>query len=144
MSLIEQRHPRLGQLLRVWRAHCHNEKLPSVGPLTCETPAELALSTVLITPAGDGTKDLMITASGAEVDALYGEPLTGAPVGRLAPRQGLASREALSAIETARPVMIEDDLTVCGERRRVARLYLPLANDDGVAGSVLCGVVAAA
>ena len=143
MSLIEQRHPKLGQLLRVWRAHCHGESLPSVGLLTRETPAELAPSTVLLTRDG-GAEGLTIAASGAEVDALYGESLAGAPVDRLAPRQGDARREAWSAIETARPVVIEDKLTVGGERRRVARLYLPLATDDGLADGVLCGVVAAA
>ena len=143
MSLIEQRHPKLGQLLRVWRAHCHDETLPSVGLLTLETLAELAPSTVLLTRDGDGAESLTIASSGAEVDALYGEPLAGAPVDRLAPRQGDAHREAWSAIETARPVVIEDDLTVDGQRRRVARLYLPLVNDDGSADGVLCGVVAA-
>ena len=143
MSMIEQRHPKLGQLLRVWRAHCHGETLPSAGRLARETPAELAPSTVILTRNSDGAESLTIAASGAEVDALYGEPLTGAPVDRLAPRQGDAHREAWSAIETARPVVIEDDLTVGGERRRVARLYLPLANEDGSADGVLCGVVAA-
>ena len=143
MSLIEQRHPKLGQLLRVWRAHCDGASLPSGGLLTRETPAELAPSTVLLTRDDDGADGLTIAASGAEVDALYGEPLAGAPVDRLAPRQGDAYREAWSAIETARPVVIEDDLTVGGERRRVARLYLPLATDDGLADGVLCGVVAA-
>ena len=99
---------------------------------------------MLLTRDDDGAKSLTIAASGADVDALYGEPLTGASVDRLAPRRGDAHREAWSAIETARPVVIEDDLTVGGERRRVARLYLPLVNDDGSTDGVLCGVVAAA
>ena len=144
MGLIEQRHPKLGQLLRVWRAHCSGESLPSVGQLTRDTPAELAQSTVLLSRVGGAAEDLTIAASGAAVDALYGEPLTGAPVERLAPRRGDAHREAWSAIETARPVVIEDNLTVCGERRRVARLYLPLCNDEGSPDGVLCGVVAVA
>ena len=70
MSLIEQRHPKLGQLLRVWRAHCDGESLPSVGLLTRETPAELAPSTVLLTRDDGGADGLRIAASGAEVDAL--------------------------------------------------------------------------
>jgi len=38
--------------------------------------------------------------------------------------------------------VIEDELRVGDRRRRVARLYLPLANADGSTDRVLCGVVA--
>ncbi len=48
----------------------------------------------------------------------------------------------MSAIETARPVVIEDEFRIGGDRRRVARVYLPLTNDDGSAARVLCGIVA--
>lgn len=142
MSLIEQRHPRLGQLLRVWHSHCHGDGLPSASALVGDALSELAPSTVLLRPAEDAADRLTIATSGAEVDALYGEALTGAPVERLAPVRGDANSEARSAIDTARPVVIEDELRVGEHRRRVARLYLPLANDDGSADGVLCGIVA--
>ncbi len=138
MSLIEQRHPKLGQLLRVWRAHCHGDSLPSASALVDDTLCDLASSTVLLRPTENGTDRLTIATSGAEVDALYGEALAGSPVERLAPLRGDAGSEARSAIETARPVVIEDELRVGDGRQRVARLYLPLANADGV----LCGIVA--
>ena len=101
MSLIEQRHPKLGQLLRVWRAHCHGDSLPSASALVDDTLCDLAPSTVLLRPTENGTDQLTIATSGAEVDALYGEALAGAPVERLAPLRGDAGSEARSAIETA-------------------------------------------
>ena len=73
--------------------------------------------------------------------ALYGEPLTGRPVERIAPLRD-PEAEAWSAIETGRPVAVEDDILIGDTRRRVARLYLPLADDDGAADGVLCGIVA--
>lgn len=142
MSLIEQRHPKLGQLLRVWQSHCHGDGLPSASALVGDALSGLAPSTVLLRPAEDAADQLTIATSGAEVDALYGESLTGAPVERLAPVRGDAALEARSAIETARPLVIEDELRVGDGRRRVARLYLPLANDEGLANAVLCGIVA--
>jgi len=142
MSLIEQRHPKLGQLLRVWQSHCHGDGLPSARALVGDALSDLAPSTVLLRPTNNACDRLTIATSGAEVDALYGESLAGASVERLAPLRGDAAMEAKSAIETARPVVIEDELRVGNGRRRVARLYLPLANDDGSADGVLCGIVA--
>jgi len=142
MSLIEQRHPKLGQLLRAWQSHCQGDSLPSASALVGDALSGLAPSTVLLRAADDAGDRLTIATSGAEVDALYGESLVGAPVERLAPVRGDADSEARSAIETARPVVIEDELRVGNGRRRVARLYLPLANADGSADGVLCGIVA--
>ena len=142
MSLIAQRHPRLGRLLEFWRAHCQGEALPPASALAPAALAELAPLTVLIARAANGSDRLTITASGAEVDALYGESLTGAPAARLTPARGDAEQEARSALETARPVVIEDELRAHGRPCRVARVYLPLANDEGSADSVLCGVAA--
>jgi len=138
MSLIEQRHPKLGQLLRVWQSHFNGDGLPSARTLVGDALSDLAPSTVLLRSIDNAGDRLTIATSGAEVDALYGEALTGAPVERLAPLRGDAGSEARSAIETARPVVIEDELRVGDGRQRVARLYLPLANADGV----LCGIVA--
>ena len=142
MSLIEQRHPKLGQLLRVWQSHCQGDGLPSANALVGDALSGLAPSTVLLRPTDNAADRLTIATSGAEVDALYGESLTGAPVERLAPGRGDADSEARSAMETARPLVIEDELRVGDRRLRVARLYLPLANDAGSADGVLCGIVA--
>ena len=144
MSLIEQRHPRLGRLMKVWRAHCRDEALPPASALAPAALADLAPITVLIASTANGARQLTIAASGAEVDALYGESLAGAPVARLTPMRGDAEAEAKAAIETARPVVIEDELRAHGRACRVARVYLPLANDDGSPDGVLCGVAAIA
>lgn len=141
MSLIEQRHPRLGRLVQLWRAQHRGEALPPASAVGGPALADLAPVTVLVTRSGNGSDQLTITASGSEVDALYGESLAGASIQRLARGRGDAAQEALSAIETARPVVIEDELRLGDSRRRVARVYLPLANDDGSVGGVLCGIV---
>ena len=57
------------------------------------------------------------------------------------PSSGLG-RSALAASRSGRPLLIEDELP--SPRRRIARLYLPLSNDDGSPDGVLCGVVAIA
>ncbi len=142
MSLVEQRYPRLGRLIELWRAQHRGDALPPVSAVVGPALADLAPTAVLVTRSALSSDELTIAASGSEVDALYGEPLVGAPIERLAPGRGDAAQEALSAIETARPVVIEDELRVDGRCRRVARLYLPLASEDGSAGGVLCGVVA--
>lgn len=142
MTLIEQRHPKLGRLVALWRARCNGESLPPVSALAADTLAELAPLTVLIARPSNGADRLTITASGADVDALYGESLTGAPAARLTPARGDAEEEVQTAIETARPVVIEDELRTHGRHCRIARVYLPLANDDGSPDGVLCGVVA--
>jgi hypothetical protein len=142
MSLIEQRHPRLGELMRLWRTHHRGDVPPCANTLDGAALAELAPATVLVTLASDGADRLTIATSGSEVDALYGEALAGAPVERLAPGRSDAAAEAWSAIESGRPVTVEDDLRIDGRRRRIARMYLPLTKDDGSADGVLCGIVA--
>lgn len=142
MSLIEQRHPRLGRLMQLWRAHCRDDAPPFASAVLGPGIADLAPATVLVTRAENGSERLTITESGSEVDALYSESLVGASVQRLAPDRGNAALEAMSAIETARPVFIEDEFRIDGDRRRVARVYLPLANEDGSVDGVQCGIVA--
>ena len=144
MGLIEQRHPQLGRLLQEWRSHCDGDRPAMASAMVGETFAHVPPSAVLLTRTDDGAGEMMIAASGAEVDDLYGEPLTGAPVERLTPEGGDVVGEARSAIDTARPVVIEETLQIGERRRRVARLYLPLANEDGTVDGVLCGVVAVA
>lgn len=142
MSLIEHRYPRLGRLMQLWSAQCRDDAPPFASAVLGPGLEDLAPATVLVMRAENGSERLTITVSGSEVDALYGESLAGAPVQRLAPDRGNAVEEALSAIETARPVVIEDEFCANGDRRRVARVYLPLVNDDGSADGVLCGIVA--
>ena len=77
MGLIEQRHPQLGRLLQEWRSHCDGDRLPMASAMIGETFARVPPSAVLLTRTDDGAGEMMIAASGAEVDDLYGEPLTG-------------------------------------------------------------------
>lgn len=144
MALIDERHPRLARLAALWTARRRGATLPLASALVPDRLDDLADLAVVLTAKANGADRLEITSSGATVDALYGAPLTGAPARRLAPGRGDAEAEALSAVEAARPVLVEDDLVVADHRRRVARLYLPLANDDGSPNGVLCGVVAVA
>ena len=142
MTLIETRHPKLGQLLRLWSAYRKGAALPPASAFHPASLAELAPSAVLLMQQGGGNGALTIASSGSEVDELYGIALTGASARDLTPVRGDAEAEARSAIETTRPVLIEDEIQSEGRRRRVARLYLPLASHDGTACGVLCGVVA--
>jgi hypothetical protein len=141
MSLIEQRHPRLGELMRLWRAGCGEAAAPPASALSSESLGGLAASTVLLKQVDRATAKLTIKASGTDVDALYGEPLEGCPAERLAPLRDVDA-EAWSAIDAARPVAVEDDVQVGDRRRRIARLYLPLMRCDGSSDGVLCGIVA--
>lgn len=142
MSLLDERHPRLGRLMQLWRAQQRGEALPPASAVVGPALEDLAPATVLVTRLTNGSDELVIASSGSEVDALYGESLAGAPVRRLGSARGDAADEAMSAIESARPVVIEDELHLDRGRRRVARLYLPLSNDDGTPDGVLCGVIA--
>jgi hypothetical protein len=143
MTLIEKRHPRLARLQELWRSQRSGTPLPPASALAPERLEDLAeLSVFLTHRAGEGGR-LEIARSGAAVDALYGAALAGEPVQRLGSAKGNVEQEAFSAIETARPVLIEEEMVIDEHRRRIARLYLPLANDDGSPDGVLCGVIAA-
>lgn len=142
MGLVTGRHPNLDRLVALWRARQQGAALPPARALGREALAELASLTVLIADAPGSDGAMVIADSGAAVDALYGAPLTGAPARELGAPRSDADREARTAIETARPLLVEEDLARGGERRRIARLYLPLAKDDGSPDGVLCGVVA--
>lgn len=144
MAIIDERHPRLARLAALWRSRCDGEALPRASALRPDGLADLAEDVVVLSASQDGGERLEILASGSGVDALYGEPLAGSPASRLASLTGDAEQEARSAIATARPLLIEDDMLISRRRRRVARLYLPLANEDGSPDGVLCGVVAVA
>lgn len=143
MALIEQRHPAFGGLMRLWRERASKGGLPPASALKPAELAELASLTVMLA-IDAGADALVIATSGGEVDALYGAPLAGWPAARLSPERDDAEREARTAIVTGRPLLVEDELREADRRRRIARLYLPLANDDGSPDGVLCGVVAVA
>lgn len=140
MALIEQRHPAFNGLMRLWRERATDGGLPSASGLKRAELAEFAGVTVMLAQGASG-EGLVIADSGGEVDALYGAALAGRPAARLSPERDDAEREARTAIATRRPLLIEDELCAADRRCRIARLYLPLANDDGSPDGVLCGVV---
>lgn len=140
MGLIEERHPALGALMAIWRERRSDLRPPCASAMATSSLAESAAIAVMIVPEnGDGA--LVIRGSGADVDALYGARLTGAGASRLSPERDDAEREARAAIESGRPLLIEDELLGADRRRRIARLYLPLTNEDGSPDGVLCGIV---
>lgn len=140
MTLIEQRHPAFERLMGLWKSQQTGAALPHASAVEPALPADLAVLTVTL---ANSTSDpsLRIRTSGAAVDALYGDALVGAAAARLSPGAGEAEREAWTVMRTGRPLMVEDELPGGDQRRRVARLYLPLVNDDGTPDRVLCGIV---
>ena len=140
MSLIEERHPAFKQLMGLWRGAQLGDLPPRATALGREALGDLARVTVVLTKSEES--QLVIVESGAMVDELYGEALAGRDVASLSASRGDAAEEARSAVETGRPLMIEDEIVGAPRRRRIARLYLPLSNDDGSRDGVLCGIVA--
>lgn len=130
-ALIEQRHPTLGALVRLWTV--------SDGQAAAMTPdqlGDLAASTVRITATK--LSALILADVGEAVNAIYGVQLEGASADDLTPGRADGSAEARMAMEGQRPVLIEDGAS----GRRLARLYLPLIGVDGSVASLLCGIVA--
>lgn len=140
MGLIEERHPVFKRLMALWRSAQDGDAPPLASVLRRTKLADLASMTVTL--VHDGVDQVLITESGDAVDALYCTALSGAPAERLTPVRGNAAEEARAATSSGRPLLVEDELAT--PRRRIARLYLPLSNDDGSPDGVLCGVVAVA
>lgn len=140
MGLIEERHPMLGALMAMWRERQCDERPPQASAMGSTSLAAAADIAVMIV-AGREHGGLVISDSGARVDALYGAALAGSGASRLSPERDDAELEARSAIESGRPLLIEDELPGGDRPRRIARLYLPLTNDDGSPDGVLCGIV---
>ncbi len=129
-GLIEQRHPILGALRRAWQEGRMD---------TGEIPDALAPHIVRL----HRDRDIWhIAASGAAVDLLYGIALTGLPANLLTPGQDDSAIEVDVALESGRPLLLEDDVRLASGDRRVARLYLPLPNLAPAKPVILCGVVA--
>lgn len=140
MGLIEERHPALRALIALWRDRHSDQRPPRVSAMGTGSLAGSADIAVLIVAVQD-SDGLVISNSGGQVDALYGIRLAGSDASRLSPERDDAEREARSAMESGRPLLVEDELRGADRRRRVARLYLPLTNDEGSPDGVLCGVV---
>lgn len=139
MSLIEERHPAFKQLIGMWREAQASEAPPRASVFGRMTLGDLAAITVTLIREDAAVR---IAESGDLVDALYNDALGGSSAERLTPVRGNAAEEALAASNSGRPLLVEDELTA--PRRRIARLYLPLINDDGTPDGVLCGIVAVA
>ena len=137
MNLVAARYLGLADLLTLWRS------LPRDKVARASTLYNLALSdiVVLIGRSGEPSSTWIVEASGAAVDELYDAPLAGQPVDRLTPGRADARREVETALETGRPLLLEDMVDVGQRRRRVARLYLPLSGDNDARAQMLCGVV---
>jgi len=137
MNLVAARYLRLTDLLTLWRSLPREE----VARASTLDNAILRDLVVLIGRSGGPSGTWIIEASGAAVDALYDAPLAGKPVDRLTPGRADALREVETALETGRPLLLEDMVDVGQRRRRVARLYLPLGDDRDARAQILCGVV---
>ncbi len=137
MSLVAARYLGLTDLLTLWRS-LPREEVARASTLDNVTLRDLV---VLIGRSGEPSGAWIIEASGAAVDALYDAPLAGKPVDRLTPGRADALREVETALETGRPLLLEDMVALGQRRRRVARLYLPLGDDKDARAQILCGVV---
>jgi hypothetical protein len=135
MSLIEQRHPLLGRVQALWKSHQQSGDLPRAESLGPATLGDLAAISVIL-EASDRSSELQITYSGVMVEALYETSLVGAAASRLTADRDDSEAEARTALETGRPLLMEDEVRLGERRARLARLYLPLADQAGV----LCGV----
>jgi len=137
MNLVAARYLGLADLLTLWRSLPREE----VARASTLDNVKLRDLVVLIGRSGEPSSNWIIEASGAAVDALYDAPLAGKPVDRLTPGRVDALREVETALETGRPLLLEDMVDVGQRRRRVARLYLPLVDDKDARAQILCGVV---
>lgn len=128
-GLIEQRHPILGAVLRAWQEDCAD-------------PAELQEALApYVARLGREDGAWRIDSSGAAVDALYGKSLAGAPVTGLTPGSDDGENEADVALESGRPLLVEQDIDLPDGKQRVIRLYLPLTGACAADDAVLCGIV---
>lgn len=136
-SLIGQRHPRLGELLALWQARREDDAPPPVAAFANVPAALSAMIVILVSTPNENA--WRIAGSGDAADAAYGAALAGQPAARLSPGSEDAERETEVTAATGRPLVIENDLVFLGRKKRVARLYLPLA-PEGDCRHVLCGI----
>ena len=136
-SLIGLRDPRLGKLLALWQARHDGDALPALGAFATMPESLSSMFLTLVSAPDDAA--WRVARSGDVADAAYGAELAGQPVARLSPGSDDAEHEAESVAATGHPLVIENDLVFLGRKKRVARLYLPLAA-DGDGRHLLCGV----
>lgn len=139
---MADRHPVLGRLYRVWLARCDGAAMPQAENIT-ERLADLDDVIVVIRRSAESGGTLRIEHSGKIVDRLYGVALTGEPVARLTPFREDAENEAALVFASGRTLMMEDQVQLPDGPARVARLYLPFADDAGRVGGIVIGIAGA-
>jgi len=139
--LLAARHETLARLFRFWDERRGPAHAPPAVEVTAAQLAELAAATARIERAASPVAPLVVVESGAGVDCIYGDRLTGANAVRLTPGRGDGEAEAGTVFQTGRPLLVEDRIGPQRTGARVARLYLPLADASGAVSAVLCGVV---
>lgn len=140
--LMADRHPALGRLYRVWLARGDGAAMPQaeniIGCL-----ADLDDVIVVIRRPAESDGAVKIERSGKVVDQLYGAALAGESVGRLTPSRDDAENEAAIVFASGRTLMMEDQVQLSDGPARIARLYLPFADDAGRVAGIVIGVARA-
>lgn len=140
---MADRHPVLGRLYRVWLARCDGAAMPLAENVT-ERLADLDDVIAVIRRPADSGETMKIERSGKAVDRLYGVALTGEPLSRLTPSREHAENEAAVVFASGRTLMMEDRVQLPDGPARIARLYLPFADDTGRVAGILIGIAVAA
>lgn len=122
----------LGQVLEAWRK---GGEPPTWVALRASAGGLVESLCLIRWPGGDA--DAVIEEAGAQVVLAYGAPLAGQPVQLLTPGRMDAADEVEQARALGEPFTVEDGLVV-GAVQRVARLYLPLAENPS---AIACAVV---
>lgn len=140
---MADRHPVLGRLYRVWLARCDGAAMPLAENVT-ERLADLDDVIAVIRRPADSGETMKIERSGKAVDRLYGFALTGEPLSRLTRSREHAENEAAVVFASGRTLMMEDRVQLPDGPARIARLYLPFADDTGRVAGILIGIAVAA
>ena len=128
-KLINNRAPVLAQVLAGWRA---TGAPPTWAGLTAELGGVAESLCLIGWP--DGSDRAAVEWAGAQATIVYGAALEGASAAALTPGRSDGVGEARHAQRTGRPFTVEDTL---GDGKRIARLYLPLADTSP---AVACAV----
>lgn len=139
---MADRHPVLGRLYRVWLARCDGAAIPLAENIT-ERLADLDDVIAVIRRPADSDGVVKIERSGKIVDRIYGVALTGEPLSRLTPSSEDAENEAAIVFASGRTLMMEDQVQLPDGPARVARLYLPFADDTGRVAGIVIGIARA-
>lgn len=136
--LMADRHPILGRLHRVWLARAAGASMPLAETITDRLADLDDVVVVIRRPASMDA--LKIERSGKVVDLVYGAALAGTDVSRLTPGRDDADNEVAVVFESGRTLMMEDEVQLAGGSARLARLYLPFADDVGQVAGLLVGI----